>query len=59
MIREPVYILTLRALPSDVPPEIRLRQLLKIALRRFGMKCIDHREAGKEAAEPMTAKANH
>lgn len=37
---EPVFVLRLRATP-DCPDAIRcLRQLLKIALRRFGLRCI-------------------
>jgi len=33
--------LKLRALPHAVPPEVRLRNLLKMALRQHGMRCVD------------------
>ena len=34
------YVLTLRSLPGDAPPEIRLRKLLKLALRTCRFRCI-------------------
>lgn len=36
----PGFVLTIRALSSDIPPEIRLRRLLKAALRSFGFQCV-------------------
>jgi hypothetical protein len=33
-------LIVLRPLPSDVPADHRLRQLLKLALRRFRMRCL-------------------
>ena len=57
----PTYILTLRPLASDVPPPIRLRRLLKIALRSCQLRCTDIREsagsdkpADKETGREMT-----
>jgi hypothetical protein len=35
----PPVLVLLKALPSDSPPPNRLKQLLKVALRRFGFKC--------------------
>lgn len=37
-----LYVLALRPLASDVPPEIRLRQALKVLLRRFNLRCVDY-----------------
>lgn len=37
------YIIELRAGKHPHPPAIRLRQLLKIALRGFGFRCLDIR----------------
>jgi hypothetical protein len=33
------FIITFRTLPDEVPPEIRLRRLLKLALRKFNFRC--------------------
>jgi hypothetical protein len=35
-----VWVLSFRALKSQPYPSSAIRQILKIALRRFGMKCI-------------------
>jgi len=35
------WTIHLRAKPTDVPVEVRIRQLLKIALRRFGLRAIE------------------
>jgi hypothetical protein len=48
---EPVteYHLVLRPGPSAVPPDVRLRKLLKFARRAFGLRCascIEMRRAG-------------
>jgi hypothetical protein len=42
-----IYKLTLRCLPDALDQEVRLRRLLKIALRRFGFRCtaVDERPA--------------
>ncbi len=34
------YTLSLVAKPSEVPATVRLRKLLKVALRAFGLKCV-------------------
>ena len=44
MNRHPEYRLKLRAMPDDVPAVIRLRGLLKVALRSFGMRCVEVKE---------------
>lgn len=36
-----VFRITLRASESDLPAIVRLRQLLKVALRGFGFRCTD------------------
>ena len=36
----PEWVLTFRALPDDVHPDLRVRQLLKIGLRRFKLRCV-------------------
>ena len=33
-------VLSFQPLPSDSPPAVRVRMLLKTALRRFGLKCV-------------------
>ncbi len=38
------YQIELRAVPSDVPPNCRLRGLLKAALRTWGLRCLSVRE---------------
>jgi hypothetical protein len=49
-------VLVLRPLPSAVPADVRLRQLLKYALRCQGLKCVAVRDAIKRppTAEPAT-----
>lgn len=49
---KPTFALTLEALPSwDGPPAIiRLRKFLKAALRSYGLKCIECREAERHDA---------
>ena len=56
---EPLYRLTLRALPATVPAVVRLRRLLKMAGRAFGFKAIEVEElpveekrAGHKPAPP-------
>lgn len=45
MPEQPDYRLTVRPIgPADPPPAIRLRRFLKLALRGFGLKCIDVEE---------------
>jgi hypothetical protein len=48
------YIVRLRALPSGVPPETRLKRFLKAALRCYGLRCTEVAEAKPEgqAKEP-------
>ncbi len=43
------FALTLEAVPSwgDVPATIRLKRFLKAALRSYGLKCIECREADR------------
>lgn len=45
------YQLVLEPEPSSIPPILRLRKLLKLALRAFGLKCVSAEEikAGEEA----------
>jgi hypothetical protein len=40
----PTYRLTVRALPDDVPPVIRLRRLLKHSLRALGFRAVSVEE---------------
>jgi hypothetical protein len=48
--------LTLRPLPSDGPVAARLKMLLKVALRRFDLRCVDVRAvSGREAPEGQPA----
>jgi hypothetical protein len=48
------YILEFRPLASSITPEIRLRQLLKVALRRFDLRCTDHRELPADEVDDAT-----
>lgn len=49
----PRYHLTLEAQPEAVPAVIRLRRLLKVALRGFGLKCVAVAEvAGEDNRSP-------
>lgn len=48
------FVLRLRPLTSpgwSTPPEQRLRGLLKIALRRFGLRCTDARPESEISTE--------
>ena len=49
---KPTFALTLQAVPGwgDVPAIIRLRKFLKAALRSYGLKCTECREAEPTAA---------
>jgi hypothetical protein len=54
---EPKYSIEFRPLPSDVPVEIRLRQLMKVASR---LKCVDYWEISRGVtAVPARACAPH
>ena len=46
-MKQPEYILRFRALPDAVPSIIRLRRLLKMALRVFRLRCISLEEVGQ------------
>jgi hypothetical protein len=39
-----IYVIHLRPLPSDVPEALRIRRLLKTALRVHRLRCVDIRE---------------
>jgi hypothetical protein len=56
MNEQPVYVLHLVALADDIPPEVRLRALLKTALRRDRLRCVKAlRIAATAAGAPETA----
>jgi len=38
---DPIFVLHLRPLPSTMPATIRLRRLLKLALRSFNFRCTE------------------
>lgn len=40
-------LVTFKVMPNAVPPEVRLRRLLKIALRQLGLRATDVRPGGK------------
>jgi hypothetical protein len=42
------FALVLKALPWSTPAVVRLRRLLKCALRSFGLRCIDVRLVGPD-----------
>jgi hypothetical protein len=43
------YVLTIRAKANGIPVANRLRQLLKIALRAFDLRCIDVKQVSSVA----------
>jgi hypothetical protein len=47
---DPVFRVTLRALPDDVPAGWRLAGLLRVALRRFRFRCEEASEDGEDEA---------
>ena len=42
------FVITLEALPDGVPAEVRLRRLLKHALRALKLRCVGLREGPTE-----------
>lgn len=40
------FILTLAPAPSEIPPHVRVKALLKLALRTFALRCVSivHRD---------------
>lgn len=50
------YILRLRPLSHDVPPEIRLRAALKRLRRSHGLQCVAVREVGPNAPDAPAVK---
>jgi hypothetical protein len=52
----PRYRVELQPLRSDVPVDVRLRHLLKLALRACQLRAVSVREI-RPAAEPKTEKA--
>lgn len=53
---EPVYRVTLQATGSDVPAVVRLRRFLKMALRGYGLRCLDVEEVNPP---PRPAAPSH
>jgi hypothetical protein len=45
----PVFRVEFEALASDVPAHVRLRRLLKFALRGCGLRCVRAEEGGAAA----------
>ena len=48
-MKRPLYLVTVRAEPG-VDPARALRALLKLALRRFGLRCVAIAETDEDAA---------
>ena len=42
--KQPEFLLRFRGLPGEPPPAIRLRRLLKFALRSCGLRCVTAEE---------------
>lgn len=57
MIGTTCYIIHLRPEGDGPPPEIRLKRLLKAALRSFGLRCVDLRQVDREQ-EPAPKAVN-
>lgn len=47
------YLVCLRAKPSGVPAVVRLKQLLKVALRRFGLEAVSVKPAEANGVETV------
>jgi hypothetical protein len=47
----PLIHLILKPLPADAPVAIRLRRLLKVALRAFGLRCVAVEEVSGKAMQ--------
>jgi hypothetical protein len=53
----PEYVLRLRAMPSGVPPHLRLKHLLKLALRKCQLRAVSIEQvAGPRAATSQVDK---
>jgi hypothetical protein len=57
MADRPLYRLTLRPLPGDVPPAIRLRAVLKRLLRSYGFRAVRVEEVRPNADRQPAAAA--
>lgn len=51
------FVLKLRPVDNAVPSEIRMRHLLKVALRQCGLRCVDVRELDGETPDPQAFRA--
>jgi hypothetical protein len=51
-VSKPTYTITLEAQPNAIPETVRLRRLLKLALRAFGFRCVSVKEIKKK--EPQS-----
>ena len=49
-----VFVVTLVARPDDGDPIRALRGLLKVALRRYGLRCIAVREEAPDSGENLS-----
>jgi hypothetical protein len=48
------FVITLRARPAPIPAAIRVRHLLKFALRSLDLRCVDIRPAIEPTDKPNT-----
>lgn len=54
-----IFVLTLAVIPGEIPGTVRLRHLLKAALRSHGLRCLSVRPGTSEpTATPETTKPN-
>jgi hypothetical protein len=53
-VKEELFTITLRPVPSDIPVEIRLRRALKILLRSCDLRCV----AIEQAANPRQSNVD-
>ncbi|HEX8340011.1 MAG TPA: hypothetical protein VF624_03795 [Tepidisphaeraceae bacterium] len=51
----PDFVIQLRPEPGDVPVMIRVRRLLKVALRGYGLRCVSIGEAAPRPADGSAA----
>ena len=52
MDAQPDYLIRLKPLPSPRPAAVRIRLLLKWALRQAGLKCVEIREVPPVTTTP-------
>jgi hypothetical protein len=53
----PRYLLEFVPMPSGIPPAVRLKRLLKLALRACELRCVRHEELPSEPGAPLVPES--